>query len=109
MRDDGDDDPDRAAILSRRRKLIAVALAGLTSAAGCGDDADPMPCLSFDAGRVHDAGPSDSGTDAEPIDAGDPDAGELDGGDLDGSTDAAPMACLTPKPGPEPGDGDASA
>lgn len=44
---EGDDDPDREAILARRRKFIAVALAGLTSAAGCGDDAAPEACLNM--------------------------------------------------------------
>lgn len=34
-----DDDEDRAAILRRRQRLIALALSGLTSAAGCEDPA----------------------------------------------------------------------
>jgi hypothetical protein len=38
----GDEDPDRAAILARRRRFIAVALSGLAVGAGC-----PQPCLSM--------------------------------------------------------------
>lgn len=38
-----DDDEDRAAILRRRRQLIALALSGLTSAAGCDEPAPPEP------------------------------------------------------------------
>jgi hypothetical protein len=37
----GDEDPDRAAILARRRRFVAVALSGLAVGAGC-----PQPCLS---------------------------------------------------------------
>lgn len=37
------DDPDRAAILGRRNRLIALALSGIGAAAGCGD---PAPCLA---------------------------------------------------------------
>lgn len=40
---DRDDDPDREAILARRRRFIAVALAGLAGTAGCGDDAAVEP------------------------------------------------------------------
>ena len=116
--DDGDDDrddPDREAILARRKKLIAVALAGLTSAAACGDDAEPTTCLRMaaDSGMGMDAAAGDSGTDAGPavcldiaIDAGDEDAGDLDDGGRD--IDAEPMACLTPKLRPDGGDGDAA-
>jgi hypothetical protein len=37
-------DPDRAAILARRQRFIAVALSGLTGAGAC-DRAFPQPCL----------------------------------------------------------------
>jgi hypothetical protein len=40
-----DDDEDTRAILGRRSRFIAMALAGITSAA-CGPDLDPRPCLS---------------------------------------------------------------
>jgi len=43
------DDPDRDAILARRRRLVALALSGLTSAAttvGCDEQAPPRVCLS---------------------------------------------------------------
>lgn len=110
------DDPDREAILARRKKLIAVALAGLTSAAGCGgDDGEPMACLRAAPDSGMDGGPRDSGMDAEPmpcldfaIDAGESDdAGDV--GDGGRGIDAEPMACLTPKLRPDGGDeGDAA-
>ena len=114
--DERDDDADREAILARRNKLIAVALAGLTSACGSSTCLRPLS----DAGSRVDAGPADSGMDAEPVpclspplrddagsDASAPDASD----DLDGSidTDAEPMACLRMAPPPDGGDGDASA
>ena len=43
--DDGDDDVDRDAILQRRQRLIAIAIAGLASASGC-DLIGPQTCLS---------------------------------------------------------------
>lgn len=60
MDDDKDDDhdggiaksdPDRAAILARRKRFIAMALTGLTATAGaCGDKgAMPQPCLDVAA------------------------------------------------------------
>ena len=42
------DDPDREAILARRKRFIAIALSGLTSSCGddgSGDSGSPMPCL----------------------------------------------------------------
>ena len=104
-------DPDRAAILARRRRFVAMAVGGLaTAVTGClesepapcldlvvdagtdggrdaGRDAgEPMPCLSppiFDAGRPPP--PPDGG----PADAGGDDAGEDDaGGDDAGADDA---------------------
>jgi hypothetical protein len=45
--DERDYDPDRDAILSRRNRMIGIALAGLTSVAGCGDqEPEPQVCLS---------------------------------------------------------------
>lgn len=40
-----EDDEDTRAILARRGRFIAIALAGMTTAA-CGPDLDPRPCLS---------------------------------------------------------------
>lgn len=40
--EEGDHDPDRAAILARRKRFIAIALSGLTSGVGCA-----QPCLSI--------------------------------------------------------------
>jgi hypothetical protein len=40
-----DRDPDRRAILSRRQRLIAIALSGLGTTAGGCDAVSPAPCL----------------------------------------------------------------
>ena len=39
-----DEDPDRAAILARRRRFVAIALSGLAAGTGC--TPKPEPCLS---------------------------------------------------------------
>lgn len=60
--DDERDDLDRAAILARRQRFIALALSGL---AACGDDGNntssPMPCLDVAAPTEGDASASMSG------------------------------------------------
>lgn len=83
-----EDEPDRAAILKRRQRMVALALAGLSGGVtGCGGG--PTACLSppFDAGPDVDAGRGDAGLDAAsmpclgaPIDAGDFDGGPPDAG-----------------------------
>ena len=45
MPEDDDERKDRAAILARRAKFVAVALASF-AAVGCGDDGAPRPCLN---------------------------------------------------------------
>lgn len=49
--DDDDDapavDPDRAAILARRQRFVAIALSGLATQAACKRNADPQVCLSM--------------------------------------------------------------
>jgi len=45
MADDERDDPDRAAILARRQRFIAMTLSGL--AASCGNGGKPQPCLDI--------------------------------------------------------------
>ena len=86
--DVNDEDPDRDAILARRRRLVALALAGLSTAApGCyesheragdgggivdarrADRGDPMPCLGTPA---EDAGEPTVCLSVAPIDAGTP-------------------------------------
>jgi hypothetical protein len=58
-----DDDTDRAAILARRKRWIALAIAGATAAM---TSACPGPCLStVDTGPL----PHDAGTDADDPDA----------------------------------------
>ena len=95
-------DEDRDAILRRRQRLIALALAGASSiATGC-SDAGPTPCLepAIDSGR-QDAG-IDGGRDT-PLDAclsvrpdsGSPDAGET--GEPDSGM-VVPMPCLSMAP-----------
>jgi len=121
------EDPDRDAILSRRNRLIAVALSGLVSSA-----TQACACLSPspppDSGAERDAG-ADAGTDSGvpvpclsplPPDAGTdsgvpvpclsplpPDAGPDGGGDEDagfdsgadaGADSGVPQPCLAPPP-----------
>ncbi len=73
MGDDDRSDPDRAAILARRQRFIALAISGL--AASCGDnEGTPMPCL--------DIGPSETSS---------ADDGATTGGS---SSSGMPMPCL---------------
>jgi hypothetical protein len=90
-----DDELDREAILARRKRFIATALAGLAlTVAGC-----PEPCLTL----VSDAVPPDA--DADVIDASDatleagPDAADA-GGDARDATlhEGDAMPCLSPLP-----------
>ena len=76
-RDDPDGDPDRAAILARRQRFIAIALSGLAGAAAC-DGCGPKPCLNI----------------ATP-DSVDPPNG-------DDPKDGAPHPCLSAVPEPDP-------
>lgn len=54
-----EEDPDRAAILRRRRRFIAVALGALATQAACGEPDSPsdggMPRDASDAGRTQDS------------------------------------------------------
>lgn len=67
-----EDAPDRDAILARRRRLVASALAAAAlEAGGCAETA-PLPCLTADAGVLPDATPDasvDAGALADPPDA----------------------------------------
>jgi hypothetical protein len=47
MGDEGRDDPDRAAILARRQRFIALALSGLSASCGGDKDGKPQPCLDI--------------------------------------------------------------
>jgi hypothetical protein len=74
---DDTEDPDRAAILARRQRFIAIALSSLASAAAC----KPQPCL--------DVSPANN------------DDGKADGGKADeGGT--PPQACLKVAPPQDP-------
>jgi hypothetical protein len=73
-------DLDGAKILSRRAKLIAAALSGLSMTVSCGDDGGPSPCLSVGVGGAG-AGAAGAG-----------------GGGGEGGT-GGPMACLSPQLG----------
>lgn len=104
-----DDELDRAAILARRRRFVALAISGLAGG-GC---ASAQPCLSV----LPPDDPSTQGSDSDgPIveDEGAPvgggEGGE-GGGEAQGSEDAtpepAPTACLRyaapdPQPAPQP-------
>jgi hypothetical protein len=129
-----DDELDREAILARRKRFIATALAGLAlSQAACGDS---VACLSFvppqDADVIEDvvdataeagADVTDAGGDARDATAPDadampmpclsplpPDAGPDAGPDAspDAAPDAMPMPCLSPPPPDVPPARDAS-
>lgn len=124
-----DHDPDRAAILARRQRFIALALSGLATAA-CdkpasgpakpadssqpGDHADPQPCLKVAA---PDPPQADGSTTAVPqpcLEVSiEPQGGSSGGGDSSGGKDdgagddATPQPCLNvvapptdPKPTP---------
>jgi hypothetical protein len=95
---------DREAVLARRSKLVAVALASLTAlsgAAACG----PTACLRTAPPRGPDAGTDggpDGGGDGGPDPDGGDDAGGIDGGGgidsgaRDAGVDAGfPMPCLS--------------
>ena len=109
----GDDrepeDPDRAAILARRRRFVALAISGLATT-GC-KQPGPEPCLSI---QVPDPEPT------EPVEPVEPEpfiedpcvpleSGETGGDESGGETGEAlpptpPEVCLkvSPKPKPRP-------
>lgn len=107
--DDSGQDPDRAAILARRRHFVALALSGLTTA-GCKHN-QPEPCLSIAQptdGAGQD-GPSPDGpfvedpgvpvAEPEPEPETDPEP-ESDGG---GELEPGPQPCLkVAAPSPRP-------
>lgn len=103
-------DEDRDAILGRRQKLIALALAGLAST-GCGDShgpedasadtmedsSSPMPCLSMvrPDTDVIDSSVGDAPDATDPFDTGTPMPCLSDAGMAD-TADAEPEPCLAP-------------
>ena len=88
----GKDDDDREAILSRRKRFVALALGGIAAGAmGCSDShPEPMPCLDIaieDTGTLPPDAGSDAGNDAGPTPCLEP--------PFDASVrDAAPTPCL---------------
>ncbi len=114
-------DPDRAAILARRQRFIALALTGLATTAcdkpnedpqtpkdgkavqqGHGDDAEPHPCLKVAAPPEPDGGSTgDSGKPMPCLEVAPPpdDPPPPPHGD-----DAPPQPCLNVVPPPEPED-----
>ena len=102
-----DDESDRAAILNRRAKLVAAALAGLLGAS-CGDDTGPggtggpQACLSppYEGGQGGVGGPQPcleppiGGGGAGVGGAGEGGAGGAGGAGTGGT---GGMPCLTPK------------
>lgn len=75
-----DDESDRAAILARRQRFIAIALSGLASTTAC---TAPQPCLNI-------AAPPHDGKDPEPRPQPQPEPQPTD--------TAAPQACLEVAP-----------
>lgn len=98
MADDAPEhDPDRAAILARRQRFIALALSGLAGSAAC-DACQPQPCLNI-------AQPQDEGGDAKTGDAKTGDAKTTDAKTTDAKTGDAkttPQPCLHGGPPPKP-------
>ena len=100
-----DDDPDRAAILARRRRFVALALSGLASS-GC-KSPGPQACLDIavpeDEGGGEQGGPivEDPG---RPVDPG-TESSDDEGGEI---VEPSPQPCLEfaapphPKPAPRP-------
>jgi hypothetical protein len=90
---DGDDDADRAAILARRQRFIALAISGM--AAGCGDDSSnsstAMPCL--------DVAPQTDSVSTTATTATDSMSGPVDTtAETSGGTTGMPMPCLDVAP-----------
>ena len=99
---------ERAAILKRRAKFVASALAGLSLAASCSDAAPPGACLKMSppdeesptaTGSGSATPPVSATASAEPPDAG-VDAGEDAGADSSASSSASapPQPCLEMAP-----------
>lgn len=116
MADDGTDDLDRAAILARRRRFIALAISGL-AATGCKRPV-PEPCLSI-APDPSDGEPSEPppnepfieqpGAPLETGETGETETGETETGDeLEQAPPevclkvAPPRPCLKKRPSPHP-------
>jgi hypothetical protein len=115
-----EDDPDREAILARRRKLVAVALSGLTTLGACGGDPAPAPCLeppievresqgesAGDETRTNQNEPEEQPLVREPIPgpclAPPPHRVEPEPEDEDDEPrEARPRPCLSERPRPEP-------
>ena len=103
---DGADDSDRAAILARRQRFIALALSGLSVA--CGDDGNttsPMPCLDIgpqtDSASTTGASATDSMSGPVETSAATTSATESSG------TTGMPMPCLDVAPDSSSGTTDA--
>jgi hypothetical protein len=102
-------DPDRAAILARRRRFIALAISGL-AAGGCKHGA-PEPCLSVPMPEGNEGEPEGEGEDqGVPEEPGpfveDPGA-PVDGGGTEGESGETepkpqPQPCLKVQPNPQP-------
>jgi hypothetical protein len=112
---DDQTDPDRAAILARRRRFIALAISGLATG-GC--KSPPQPCLNMampehDSGEPNATGPivEDPG---QPIEDSTSDTGETGEAEAGDTSEAPaepnpqpclrvkPQACLKMKPKPQP-------
>jgi hypothetical protein len=93
-------DPDRAAILARRRRFIALAISGLATG-GCRHQ--PQACLSISIPDEDGNGNSDAGAEGE--DAGEPSTSgafvEDPGAPVDGGSGETGEA-IEPEPVPEP-------
>ncbi|MFO7563505.1 MAG: hypothetical protein R6X02_12740 [Enhygromyxa sp.] len=128
--DDGNDDgkgkakldPDRAAILARRKQFIALALSGLATTAACteGGDATPKDKRAEDKGETGDATKVEAEgsikeeappqpclsiappPEPDPPVPPEPPAGQEIGGETGGETGEAQASQPPPKPKPKP-------
>lgn len=96
------DDHDRAAILARRQRFIALALSSL-SVACTGRPSRPQPCLSPPMRDTQGEQPpidGESATDANATDASEPDATATEDAKTNDTElhDAKPQPCLKVRP-----------
>ena len=113
MSQDDQTDPDRAAILARRRRFIALAISGMATG-GC--KTPPQPCLNVhEPERDSSAGEPDTTEPTadspepivedpgEPVDGGTEDTGDTEGGDTgEPPPEPNPQPCLKMRPKPQP-------
>ncbi len=101
MPPDEPSDPDRAAILARRRRFIALALSGMATG-GCKHQ-PPQPCLSVPPNEAMDEDQSEPDAPGPFVeDPGAPVEGETDGSGTGQTGDAGETTEPPPESNPQP-------